>query len=66
LTLCFLLLIRNCEIKSVAPYGVFVEIAPGHEVYSFITQFDKSQSPNYCIDYGKLLKLLSSNYHEGK
>ncbi|KAA8541372.1 hypothetical protein F0562_025338 [Nyssa sinensis] len=23
---------RNCEIKSIAPYGVFVEIALGHEV----------------------------------
>nr|XP_016488021.1 PREDICTED: probable polyribonucleotide nucleotidyltransferase 1, chloroplastic [Nicotiana tabacum] len=23
---------RNCEIKSIAPYGVFVEIAPGREV----------------------------------
>ena len=28
-----LLLCRNCEIKSIAPYGVFVEIAPGREVY---------------------------------
>lgn len=24
--------VRNCEIKSIAPYGVFVEIAPGREV----------------------------------
>ncbi|XP_052305519.1 probable polyribonucleotide nucleotidyltransferase 1, chloroplastic isoform X2 [Populus trichocarpa] len=24
---------RNCEIKSVAPYGVFVEIAPGRELH---------------------------------
>ncbi|XP_075100008.1 polyribonucleotide nucleotidyltransferase 1, chloroplastic isoform X2 [Nicotiana tabacum] len=23
---------RNCEIKSIAPYGVFVEIAPGREI----------------------------------
>ncbi|KAL0717728.1 hypothetical protein Bca4012_067050 [Brassica carinata] len=28
--LCFFL-IRNCEIKSMAPYGAFVEIAPGRE-----------------------------------
>lgn len=26
------LIIRNCEIKSIAPYGAFVEIAPGREV----------------------------------
>lgn len=25
-------LLRNCEIKSIATYGVFVEIAPGREV----------------------------------
>lgn len=24
---------RNCEIKTIATYGVFVEIAPGREVY---------------------------------
>ncbi|KAG0451390.1 hypothetical protein HPP92_026271, partial [Vanilla planifolia] len=24
---------RNCEIKSIVPYGVFVEIAPGHEAF---------------------------------
>ena len=54
--LCFLLLLRNCEIKSVAPYGVFVEIAPGREVCSFISHFDKSQyPPNYCIAYGKFV-----------
>lgn len=29
-------IIRNCEIKSIAPYGVFVEIAPGREVDSKI------------------------------
>ena len=23
--------VRNCEIKSMAPYGAFVEIAPGRE-----------------------------------
>lgn len=27
---------RNCKIKSIAPYGVFVEIAPGREVYFLI------------------------------
>jgi predicted RNA-binding protein with RPS1 domain len=26
---------RNCEIKTIAPYGAFVEIAPGREVSSY-------------------------------
>ncbi|KAK2363374.1 putative polyribonucleotide nucleotidyltransferase 1, chloroplastic [Trifolium repens] len=26
---------RNCEIKSIVPFGVFVEIAPGREVDTF-------------------------------
>lgn len=29
---------RNCEIKSIAPYGVFVEIAPGREGLCHISE----------------------------
>lgn len=29
---------RDCEIKSIAPYGVFVEIAPGHEGLCHISE----------------------------
>lgn len=31
-------LIRNCEIKSMAPYGAFVEIAPGREGLCHISE----------------------------
>ncbi|XP_058105831.1 probable polyribonucleotide nucleotidyltransferase 1, chloroplastic isoform X2 [Magnolia sinica] len=31
---------RNCEIKSIAPYGVFVEIAPGREVFKVGDRLD--------------------------
>jgi hypothetical protein len=31
----FLAYLRNCEIKSIVPFGVFVEIAPGREVHTF-------------------------------
>lgn len=34
------LLIRNCEIKSIAPYGAFVEIAPGREVHVILWRYD--------------------------
>ncbi|XP_057539754.1 probable polyribonucleotide nucleotidyltransferase 1, chloroplastic [Amaranthus tricolor] len=34
---------RNCEIKSIAPYGVFVEIAPGREGLCHISEL----SPGY-------------------
>ncbi|XP_074320800.1 putative polyribonucleotide nucleotidyltransferase 1, chloroplastic [Silene latifolia] len=34
---------RNCEIKSIAPYGVFVEIAPGREGLCHISEL----SPSY-------------------
>lgn len=30
--------IRNCEIKSMAPYGAFVEIAPGREGLCHISE----------------------------
>lgn len=30
---------RNCEIKSIVPYGVFVEFAPGREVQLFRINF---------------------------
>ncbi|XP_073115689.1 probable polyribonucleotide nucleotidyltransferase 1, chloroplastic isoform X2 [Elaeis guineensis] len=31
---------RSCEIKSIAPYGVFVEIAPGREVFKVGDRID--------------------------
>ncbi|KAA8516905.1 hypothetical protein F0562_017277 [Nyssa sinensis] len=33
---------RNCEIKSIAPYGVFVEIAPGHEGLCHISELSSN------------------------
>ncbi|KAI5659508.1 hypothetical protein M9H77_28301 [Catharanthus roseus] len=33
---------RNCEIKSIAPYGVFVEIAPGREGLCHISELSAS------------------------
>ncbi|KAG0477297.1 hypothetical protein HPP92_014138 [Vanilla planifolia] len=30
----------NCEIKSIVPYGVFVEIAPGHEAFKVGDRLD--------------------------
>lgn len=33
---------RNCEIKSIAPYGVFVEIAPGREGLCHISELSSS------------------------
>ncbi|XP_034694858.1 probable polyribonucleotide nucleotidyltransferase 1, chloroplastic isoform X1 [Vitis riparia] len=33
---------RNCEIKSIAPYGVFVEIAPGREGLCHISELSPS------------------------
>ncbi|XP_065852535.1 probable polyribonucleotide nucleotidyltransferase 1, chloroplastic [Euphorbia lathyris] len=35
----------NCEIKSVAPYGVFVEIAPGREGLCHISELTSSWLP---------------------
>ncbi|ERM93561.1 probable polyribonucleotide nucleotidyltransferase 1, chloroplastic isoform X1 [Amborella trichopoda] len=37
---------RNCEIKSIAPYGVFVEIAPGREGLCHISELSSSWLPN--------------------
>lgn len=36
---------RNCEIKSIAPYGVFVEIAPGREGLCHISELTSSFLP---------------------
>ncbi|PKI69168.1 hypothetical protein CRG98_010435 [Punica granatum] len=36
---------RDCEIKSVAPYGVFVEIAPGREGLCHISELSSSWLP---------------------
>ncbi|WCJ43558.1 polyribonucleotide nucleotidyltransferase putative [Euphorbia peplus] len=36
---------RNCEIKTVAPYGVFVEIAPGREGLCHISELTGSFLP---------------------
>ncbi|PIN08088.1 Exosomal 3'-5' exoribonuclease complex, subunit Rrp41 [Handroanthus impetiginosus] len=36
---------RNCEIKSVAPYGVFVEISPGREGLCHISELSASYLP---------------------
>ncbi|KAJ9179870.1 hypothetical protein P3X46_008184 [Hevea brasiliensis] len=36
---------RNCEIKSIAPYGVFVEIAPGREGLCHISELTSSWLP---------------------
>ncbi|CAL1356694.1 unnamed protein product [Linum trigynum] len=36
---------RNCEIKSVAPYGVFVEIAPGREGLCHISELTSTYLP---------------------
>ncbi|XP_061356746.1 polyribonucleotide nucleotidyltransferase 1, chloroplastic isoform X2 [Gastrolobium bilobum] len=36
---------RNCEIKSVAPYGVFVEIAPGREGLCHISELSSGWLP---------------------
>ncbi|KAH9728648.1 polyribonucleotide nucleotidyltransferase 1 [Citrus sinensis] len=33
---------RNCEIKSIAPYGVFVEIAPGREGLCHISELSSN------------------------
>ncbi|XP_073034897.1 probable polyribonucleotide nucleotidyltransferase 1, chloroplastic isoform X3 [Primulina eburnea] len=33
---------RNCEIKSIAPYGVFVEISPGREGLCHISELSSS------------------------
>lgn len=33
---------RNCEIKSVAPYGVFVEIAPGREGLCHVSELSSN------------------------
>ncbi|KAK4770120.1 hypothetical protein SAY87_030652 [Trapa incisa] len=36
---------RNCQIKSIAPYGVFVEIAPGREGLCHISELSSSWLP---------------------
>ncbi|KAJ0013713.1 hypothetical protein Pint_20707 [Pistacia integerrima] len=36
---------RNCEIKSIAPYGVFVEIAPGREGLCHISELSSNWLP---------------------
>ncbi|KAJ6757600.1 POLYRIBONUCLEOTIDE NUCLEOTIDYLTRANSFERASE [Salix koriyanagi] len=36
---------KNCEIKSVAPYGVFVEIAPGREGLCHISELSSNWLP---------------------
>lgn len=36
---------RNCEIKSIAPYGVFVEIAPGREGLCHISELSSGWLP---------------------
>ncbi|KAL9382044.1 hypothetical protein Peur_025079 [Populus x canadensis] len=36
---------RNCEIKSIAPYGVFVEIAPGREGLCHISELTSNWLP---------------------
>ncbi|GMH09647.1 hypothetical protein Nepgr_011488 [Nepenthes gracilis] len=36
---------RNCEIKSIAPYGVFVEIAPGREGLCHISELTANYLP---------------------
>ncbi|KAK6942064.1 Exoribonuclease, phosphorolytic domain 2 [Dillenia turbinata] len=36
---------RNCEIKSIAPYGVFVEIAPGREGLCHISELSSDWLP---------------------
>ncbi|KAK9123436.1 hypothetical protein Sjap_013038 [Stephania japonica] len=36
---------RNCEIKSIAPYGVFVEIAPGREGLCHISELSGEWLP---------------------
>ncbi|XP_019162497.1 PREDICTED: probable polyribonucleotide nucleotidyltransferase 1, chloroplastic [Ipomoea nil] len=33
---------RNCEIKSIAPYGVFIEISPGREGLCHISELSES------------------------
>ncbi|KAB5512236.1 hypothetical protein DKX38_029264 [Salix brachista] len=38
-------IIGNCEIKSVAPYGVFVEIAPGREGLCHISELTSNWLP---------------------
>ncbi|KAB1223301.1 putative polyribonucleotide nucleotidyltransferase 1, chloroplastic [Morella rubra] len=38
----FLLHFRDCEIKSIAPYGVFVEIAPGREGLCHISELSSN------------------------
>lgn len=53
-----LLLCRNCEIKSIAPYGVFVEIAPGREVY-ISSQFSYKAQTFPWADIFNLLLLTS-------
>ncbi|CAN1768677.1 Probable polyribonucleotide nucleotidyltransferase 1, chloroplastic, partial [Linum perenne] len=37
--------IRNCEIKSIAPYGVFVEIGPGREGLCHISELTATYLP---------------------
>ncbi|CAI0433398.1 unnamed protein product [Linum tenue] len=36
---------RNCEIKSIAPYGVFVQIAPGREGLCHISELTSTYLP---------------------
>ncbi|XP_020095675.1 probable polyribonucleotide nucleotidyltransferase 1, chloroplastic isoform X1 [Ananas comosus] len=44
---------RNCEIKSIAPYGVFVEIAPGREGLCHISEL----SPNWLAKAEDIFKV---------
>ena len=54
-------LIRNCEIKSVAPYGVLVEIAPGRDVHIFILNFQMHNFWQKLDDFTVTLLLSFGN-----
>uniref|UniRef100_A0A2N9IN43 Polynucleotide phosphorylase 1 n=1 Tax=Fagus sylvatica TaxID=28930 RepID=A0A2N9IN43_FAGSY len=52
---------RNCEIKSIAPYGVFVEIAPGREAFKVGDRVDVK-----LIEDGSTKDIVASQKTPGK
>ncbi|KAK1383887.1 hypothetical protein POM88_021622 [Heracleum sosnowskyi] len=56
---------RNCEIKSIAPYGAFVEIAPGREVWIFSDHPKRPGDEDPSPPYNMVRNVLDMNAHFG-
>ncbi|KAK1370092.1 hypothetical protein POM88_036184 [Heracleum sosnowskyi] len=56
---------RNCEIKSIAPYGAFVEIAPGREVWIFPDHPKRPGDEDPSPPYNMVRNVLDMNAHFG-